>query len=58
MINIIHIPTGRDGMLRRGGNKIIRERIPQENCNTFTNLEDYGRIRRNEVVDMVAQEVS
>ena len=27
MINIIHIPTGRDGM-RRGGNEIIREMIP------------------------------
>ena len=27
MINIIHIPTGRDGM-RRGGNEIIRERFP------------------------------
>ena len=27
MINIIHIPTDRDGM-RRGGNEIIRERFP------------------------------
>ena len=27
MINIIDIPTGRDGM-RRGGNEIIREMIP------------------------------
>ena len=33
MINIIHIPTGRDG-LRRGGDEIIREIFPYENCNT------------------------
>ena len=45
MINIIHIPTGRDGM-RRGGNEIIRERFPEENCNTFSNLEGYGRTKK------------
>jgi len=41
MINIIHIPTGRDGM-RRGGNEIMREMITEENCNTFTNFEGYA----------------
>ena len=46
MINIIHIPTGRDGM-RRGGTEIIREMITEENCNRFTNLEVlvYGRTK-------------
>jgi hypothetical protein len=45
MINIIHIPTGRDGM-RRGGNEIIRERFPKEHCYTFSNLEGYVRTKK------------
>jgi len=40
MINSIHIPTGRGGM-RRGGGEIIGEMITEENCKTFTNLEGY-----------------
>ena len=45
MIYIIQIPSTRDGM-RKGGNEIIREMIPEENCNTFTNLKGDGRTKK------------
>jgi len=45
MIHSIDILTSRDGM-RTEGNEIIREMIPEENCNTFTNLEGYGRTKK------------
>ena len=64
MINIIHTPTGRDGM-RRGGNEIIRERYKLQRFPTsrrktairFRTWKDMAE-RRNEVIDMVAQAVS
>ena len=42
MIHSIHILTSRDGM-RREGNEIFRDMIPEENCNPFTNLEGNSR---------------
>ena len=58
MVNIIHIPTGRDGM-RRGGNEIIvREMIPYRKTATRLRTWKVMAERRNEVMDMVAQEVS
>ena len=38
MIYIIQTLPSRDGM-RRGGNEIFREMIPEENYNTLTDLE-------------------
>ena len=45
MIYIIQIPSTRDGM-RKGGNEIIREMIPEENCNTLTHLKGDGRTKK------------
>ena len=45
MINIIHIPTGREGM-RRGGNEIIRDMITYRK--TAIRLYTLGRLWQNE----------